>query len=54
MQKSVIFIRKNLRINMLLIRNINKLEIIATTQVNIEVVQIAYIIQSIEYLKTFL
>ena len=35
-------------------KNINKLEIISTIQLNIEVVQIAYIIQSIVYLQTFL
>ena len=44
MQKSVIFVKKNVKINMLKIKNIEKLGTIITIQGNIEVLHIAYII----------
>ena len=44
MQKSVIFVQKNLKINMRKIKNIVKLEIIAIIQGNIEVLRIEYVI----------
>ena len=44
MQKSVIFLKKNLKINIRKIKNIVKLEIIVTIQENIEVLHIAYVI----------
>ena len=44
MQKSVIFAKKSWKINILKIKNIAKLEIIATIQGNIEVLHIAYVI----------
>ena len=44
MQKSVIFVNKNLKINIWKIKNIIKLEIIVTEQRNIEVLHIAYMI----------
>ena len=53
-QKSVIFFKKNLKINMLKTRNILKLEIIAIIQGNVEVLGISYIILKIVYLKKFL
>ena len=43
MQKSVIFAKKSLEINMLKIKNIVKLEIIVIIQVSIEVLHIAYV-----------
>ena len=50
MQKSVIFVTKDFKINIWKIRNIVKLEIIAITQGNIEVLCIGYVILNIEYL----
>ena len=50
MEKSVIFVTKDFKINIWKIRNIVKLEIIAITQGNIEVLCIAYVILNIEYL----
>ena len=44
MQKSVIFVKKNLKVNMWQIKNIVKLEIIVIIQGNIEVLRIAYVI----------
>ena len=43
-QKSVIFVKKNLKINIWKIKNIVKLEIIFIIQENIEVLDIAYVI----------
>ena len=51
MQKSVIFVRKNLKINRWKLKNITKLMIIVIIQGNIEVVRIAYVIENIVYLK---
>ena len=44
MQESVIFVKKNLKINMLKKQKIVKLGSIAIIQVNIEVLRIAYVI----------
>ena len=44
MQKSVIFVKKKLKINILQIKNIVKLEIIVIMQENIKVLHIAYVI----------
>ena len=44
MQKFVICLKKNLKINMLKIRNILKLKIIVIRQVNTEVLYIVYAI----------
>ena len=44
MQKSIIFVKKNLKINIKKIKNIVKLEITAIIQGNIEVLRIAYVI----------
>ena len=44
MQKLPIFGKKNLKLNMLKIKNIVNLETIIITQGNIEVLQIAYVI----------
>ena len=44
MQKSIIFIKKSLKINMLKIKNIVKLGTIVIIHVNIEVLVTAYII----------
>ena len=44
MQNSVIFLKKNLNINMLKITNIANLEIIVILQRNIKVLHIAYVI----------
>ena len=44
MQKSVIFVEKNVKINMRKIKNIIKLEIIFIIQGNIEVLHIAYVV----------
>ena len=52
-QKFVIFVKKNLKMNMLKTGNILKLQIIVIIQVNIEVLCIAYVIQSIVCLKGF-
>ena len=41
-QKPVIFVKTNLKINMLMITNIVELEIIFIIQLNIEVLHIAY------------
>ena len=43
-QKPVIFVKTNLKINMLMITNIVELEIIFIVQLNIEVLHIAYAI----------
>ena len=51
MQRSVIFARKNLKINIWKIKNIVKLEIIVIIQENIEVLHMAYVIWKIVYLK---
>ena len=47
MQNSVIFLKKNLNINMRKITNIVNLEIIVILQRNIKVLHIAYVIQNI-------
>ena len=44
MQKPVIFIKKNVEINISKIKDIEKLEIIAIIQGNIEALRIAYVI----------
>ena len=44
MQKYAIFVKKNLRINMLKIKSVIKLGTSVTMQVNIEVLHIAYVI----------
>ena len=44
MQKSVTFVKRSLKIKMLNIKNIVKLEIIFIIQVNIEVQHIVYVI----------
>ena len=44
MLKSVIFVKKNLRMNILKIKNIVKLEIIIIIKENKEVLHIAYVI----------
>ena len=44
MQKSVIFVKKNLKINIWKLKNIVKLEIIVIMQENKEVLHIAYVI----------
>ena len=44
MEKSVIFVKKNFKINILKVNNIVKLEIIVIIQGNIEVLRIAYVI----------
>ena len=51
MQKSVIFIKKKLKINIWKIKNIVKIRIIVIIQTNIEVLHIAYVIKNIVYLK---
>ena len=43
-QKPVIFVKKNLKINMLKIKSIVELEIIVIMHENIEVLRIAYVI----------
>ena len=54
MQKSVIFVNKNLKANMWKIKNIGKVEIIAIIQVNIGGLHIAYVISNAIYLKELL
>ena len=44
MEKSVIFVKKNLKINILKIKNIIKLELIVIIKGNIEVLRKAYLI----------
>ena len=44
LQKSVIFVKKNLKINIWNIKNIVKLEIIIIIQGNIDVLRIAHVI----------
>ena len=44
MKKSVIFVKKNLKINISKIKNIKKLEIIVIILGNIEMFHIAYVI----------
>ena len=51
MQISVIFVKKNLKINIWKIKNMVKLDIIVIIQGNIEMLHIAYIIWNILYLK---
>ena len=53
-QKSVIFVKKNLKINTWKIKNIVKLEIRVIMQGRIEVLQIAYVVWNIVYLKNIL
>ena len=53
-QKTVIFVKTNLEINIGEIKNIIKLEIIFIIQDNIEVLCVAYAIQKIMYLKKYL
>ena len=43
-QKSVIFVNKNLKINIWKVKNIVKLEITVIIQENIELLRIAYVI----------
>ena len=50
-QKSTIFVKKILKINMLKIKNIKKSEIIVIIQVNIEMLHVSYVTQHIVYLK---
>ena len=47
MQKLIIFVKKNLKINMLKVKNIVKLGTTIILQVNTEVLHMAYVIQSI-------
>ena len=55
MQEFVIFVKKNLQIHMLKIKNIMKLEIfVIIPKKNIEVLYMAYVILNIVYLKNFL
>ena len=54
MQKFAMPGTKKLKINMLKIKNIKTLETIVIIQENIEVLHIAYVIESIVYLKKFL
>ena len=54
MSKSVIFVKKNLKINISKIKNIAKLEIIDIIQENIGMLRMVYVIQNIVYLKKFL
>ena len=44
MQKYIIFVKKNLKMNMIKIKSIVKLGFIVVIQVNIEVLHIAYVI----------
>ena len=53
MQKSIMFVKKSLIINIWHIKNIVKLEMIAIIQGNIEVLCIAYVIWNIAYLKNY-
>ena len=53
MQKSVIFVKKSLKINILRIKNIAKLEVTVIIWVNTELLLIAHVIHSIAYLKKF-
>ena len=53
MLKFAISVEESSKINMLNIKNIAKLEIIAIKQVNVEVLQIAYRIQNIVFLKNY-
>ena len=50
MQISIIFVKKNLKINMWKRKILVKLEIVAIIQGNIEVLRVAYVIQHIVYL----
>ena len=50
-QKSTIFVKKILKMNMLKIKNIKKSEIIVIIQVNIEMLHVSYVTQHIVYLK---
>ena len=54
MQKYAIFLKKNLKLNMLMIKNSIKLRTILIIQGNIKLLHIAYVIQSIMYQKKFL
>ena len=51
MQKFVIFVKKNLKINIWKTKNVGKLESIAIIQENIEVLRIAYVIWKLMHLK---
>ena len=53
MLKFAISVEESFKINMLNIKNIAKLAIIAIKQVNVEVLQIAYRIQNIVFLKNY-
>ena len=50
-QKSTIFVKKILKINMLKIKNIKKSGIIVIIQVNIAMLHVSYVTQHIVYLK---
>ena len=47
LQKSAIFVKKSLKVNVLKIKNTAKLGTIVIIQVNLELLHIAYVIQSI-------
>ena len=51
MLKFAIFVKKSLRIYILKIKNVVKLEIIVIIKVNTEELDIVYVIESIVYLK---
>ena len=53
-KKSATFVKKDLKMNRLHIKNIGKLGTIVIIQENIEVLCIVYLMQSIVYLKKFL
>ena len=53
-QKSFTFLKKNLKTNMLEIKNMAKLSTIVTIEFNIVVLCIVYVIQSAVYLRKFL
>ena len=51
MLKFAIFVKKSLRIYILKIKNVVKLEVIVIIKVNTEELDIVYVIESIVYLK---
>ena len=53
-QKSIIFLKKNSKVNICKIKNILKLEIIVIIHDNIEVLNSAYLIYNIVYVNKFL
>ena len=53
LQKSAIFVKKSLKINVLKIKNIAKLGTIVIIKVNLELLHIAYVIQSIVWLPFY-